>query len=460
MTALKKDMTKGKEWKLILLFSLPIIAGSLLQQLYNTVDGVIVGNFAAKGPDAFASVATCQPLVFLFISLAMGLSVGANIVISQYFGAGKHDRLPVAIDTAMVLLGACGLALTAVALIITPFMLSVVLSVPENLMEQSVIYFRIYALGLFFQFLYNGISAILRGLGNSRATLYFLIITTLLNTGLDLFFVIVFKWDVAGAAVATVISQVVCAAASYIYLRKRYPFIKGGPHWNGGIARTMTRLGLPIAIQQGIVSIGNGAMQRMVNTFAPTVPGIVEAFGAGQRLDSFIFVPIMGFQSGLASFTGQNMGAGKLDRVHRGFRVTLIMSLAVTITLCALLYIFAENVVATFGLKGDSLRIGVEQIRYLTKFFWMFSGYMSLGGLLQGSGDTIMQSAATLSALIVRIVTGYSAVAFGILNYTGAWITTPLGWGAALVLTYTRYFTGGWKKKAIAGKLSHGPGEK
>jgi putative MATE family efflux protein len=446
-------MTVGKEWKLILLFSLPIIAGSLLQQLYNTVDGIIVGNFVSE--EAFSSVATCQPLVFLFLSLALGLSVGVNIVVSQYFGAGKHDKLPVAIDTAMLLLGACGLLLTAVALIITPSLLRNVLSVPKNLLPQAITYFRIYAFGLFFQFLYNGIAATLRGLGDSKATLYFLLITTVLNTGLDLFFIVVFKWNVAGAAIATVIAQVVCAAASYIYLRRRFPYVKSGAHWNREIAVTMTRLGLPIAIQQGIVSVGNGTMQRLVNGFADTVPGVVAAFGAGFRLDSFIFVPIMGFQSGLASFTGQNMGAGRLDRVNRGFRMTLIMSLSVTIVMCALLYGFAENVVSAFGLTDDALAIGVEQIRYMTKFFWMFSGYMALGGLLQGAGDTVLQSASTLSALIVRILTGYLAVSFGILNYSAAWLTTPIGWGIAIIITYTRYFTGGWKKKAVAGKLKH-----
>lgn len=448
---MKKDMTNGKEWKLILLFTLPIMAGNLLQQLYNTIDGVIVGNFA--GETAFAGVGTCQPLTFLFLALAMGLSVGVGIVISQFFGAGKNEQLGVAIDTALLLLGACGLALSILAVAIAPFMLRVVLSVPQAVLPFAVRYFRLYALGLFFQFIYNGIAATLRGFGDSKAILYFLMIATVLNTGLDLLFVVVFGWGVAGAAVATVIAQIGCASTSYIYLRRKLPFSKGGEHWNGGIASTMAKLGLPIAAQQSIVAFGNGSMQRLVNGFGATTPGVIAAFGAGVRLDSFIHVPIMGFQSGLASFTGQNIGAGKLDRVKRGLRVSLLMSMSTTIVMSLLLYTFATPVVTLFGLTDNALSIGVEQVRYLTMFFWMFSGYMTLGGLLQGSGDTLVQSATTLTALIMRILSGYLAVEFGLLGYNAAWVTTPIGWGFAIAISYTRFFTGGWKKKAVAGRL-------
>ena len=451
---MKKDMTSGKEWKHVLLFTLPIMAGNLLQQLYNTVDGIIVGQFVSE--DAFSGVATCQPLAFLCLAFATGLSVGVAIVVSQFFGAGKHDKLPVSIDTALMLLGACGLLLTAASFSLAPLILRNVLNVPGNVLRYSITYFRIYALGLFFQFVYNGIAAILRGLGDSRAILFFLIIATVLNTVLDLIFVVAFNWSVAGAAVATVIAQVACAAVSYVYMRKRFPFSRSGEHWNGGICATMTRLGLPIAIQQSIVSFGNGAMQRLVNGFNETVPGVMAAFGAGIRMTNFIYVPILSFQSGLASFTGQNMGAGRIDRVYRGYLRTLIMSMATTIVMCALLYIFAGPVLTVFGLADNALLRGIEQIRYLAKFFWMFSCYMTLGGLLQGAGDTILQSATTLSALCLQIISAYTLVHFGVLGYNAAWVATPIGWALAIIISYTRFFTGGWKKKAIAGELSKG----
>ena len=445
-------MTAGKEWKKVLFFTLPIIAGSLLQQLYNTVDGVIVGQFVSE--TAFSAVATCQPLTMFFLAFAMGLSVGVGIVISQYFGAGQHSKLPVSIDTALILLGLCGLLLTVVGFIVAPFLLKSVLNVPDNALPLAVSYFRIYAIGLFFQFVYNSMAAILRGLGDSKAILYFLLIATVLNTILDLVFVVVLEWSVAGAAVATVIAQVICAFISYIYMRKRFPFSRSGEHWNGQICAIMTKLGLPIAIQQSVVSIGHGSMQRLVNTFDETVPGVMAAYGAGVRMNSFINVPILGFQSGLASFTGQNIGAGRLDRVYRGYRMTLFMSLSITIVMSLLLYIFAGPVVTIFGLTDNALLRGIEQIRYLTKFFWMFSCYITLGGLLQGAGDTILQSATTLSALCLQIVAAYTLVHFGLLGYNAAWVSTPIGWTLAIIITYTRFFTGGWKKKAIAGSLA------
>ena len=234
---MKHDMTAGKEWKLILFFTLPIMAGNLLQQLYNVVDGIIVGNFV--GEVSFAAVATTMPLVLLYLALAFGLSVGVGVTVSQYFGAGKEKVLPTAIDTALILLGICGLVLTVVGVIISPLFLRYILNVPEHILPEAVVYMRIYSVGLFFQFLYNCIAAILRGLGDSKATLYFLLVAAILSALMTFLFVIVIPWGVAGAAFSTVLAQGACAAVSYIYLRKRHPFIKSSRHWNKKIAFTI-----------------------------------------------------------------------------------------------------------------------------------------------------------------------------------------------------------------------------
>jgi len=451
------DMTKGKEWKNVLLFTLPIVVGNLLQQLYNTVDGVILGNFV--GDSALAAVVTTQSLVFLFLSLALGLATGVGIVVAQYFGARRQEEIPSAIDTALILLGVSGVLLTAVAWVTTPFLLRALLNVPEEIMPLAIVYFRIFSLGFPFQFMFNGIAAILRGIGDSKAMLYFLLIATGLSLVLNLIFVLGLGWGIEAVAAASAIAQAGCAIVSYIYMRKRFPYVRTGVHWNGKIAKLMTKLGAPIAIQFGIVSVGNGTMQRLVNGFEQTVPGIIAAFGVANRLDFFIFAPIMSFQSGLASFTGQNVGAGRLDRVKRGYYSTHIMSLTLTVTLSVLLYIFATPLIGFFGLTGEALRIGVEQVRFFALIMWIFAGYVTLGGLLQGAGDTVLQSAATITALFVRIVASYVAVHFGWLGYEAAWVTNPIGWGAAIIIVYTRYFTGGWKKKAIVGNLKHEKGQ-
>ena len=439
-------MTVGKEWKVILLFTLPIIAGNALQQMYNIIDGIIVGNFV--GEAAFAAVGTTQPIIFLHLSFAIGLSVGVGIVISQYFGAGKHDELPTAIDTALILCGIAGVMFSVIAYSIAPFMLRTILIVPEEIFPMAITYFRIFSLGFGFLFVYNGVAAILRSVGDSKATLYFLLIATVLSTILTFLFVVVLQWGVMGAAFTTVIAQAVCVVISYIYMRKRFPFVKSAKHWDREIAATMIRLGLPIAVQMGVVAIGNTVMHRLVNGFEHTVPGIIAAFAAAMRLDMLLFAPIMGFQAGLASFVGQNVGADRFDRVKRGFHATLIMSVALTVVMSALFFIFARPLLLFFGLEGG-MDTGVEIVRFFAMWFWLFVVYMAVNGVLQGTGDTVIQSVATLGSIIMRVGLAYTAVHFGLLGYTAAWITAPISWGFATIIVYIRYFTGGWKKKAV-----------
>lgn len=443
---MKKDMTSGVIWKQIFVFALPVMAGNILQQLYMTVDGIIVGRYV--GEAALSSVGVSQPLTLFWMGIAIGISVGIGVVISQYFGAGRHDEIPLAVDTAFILLGSLGLICTAVSLLSSGFCLRSILGVPENLLDESLLYYRIYCLSLFFCFIYNAASYALRGVGDSNSTMYFLLTTAVMNVGLDILFVAVFNWGVAGAAWATFIAQVVCCTVSFFYLRRR---IKASQnvHFDKKICGLMLKLGIPAAIQQCIVSVGNMAMQRLVNTFGQAS---IAGFTVGNRLDSFMFVPIFGFQTALSNFTGQNIGAGKLDRVKRGMHATLIMAVITAIAICVSLKLAAADVVTLFNLTGEGFNRGVEQIRFVTNFFIIFAVYMSIGGVLQGSGDVAFQSMATLSALATRVILGYIGVALGIFGYTCAWCTLPFAWSLALTLTVVRYLSGKWKQKAVVKK--------
>jgi len=449
---LKTNMTVGKEWKVILFFALPIMAGNFLQQLYSIIDGIIVGNFVSE--NAFAAVATSIPLTVMYLALSLGLSVGVGVIVSQYYGAKKEDELPVAIDTALILLGICGLFFTIMGTVFSPFLLRNFLTVPDEIVHDSITYLRIFSLGLVFQFMYNGIAATLRAFGDAKAILYFLLISTILSTILTFVFVVILPWGVAGAAFSTIIAQAVCATVSYIYLRKKFPFKKASKHWDGALAAKMIKLGIPVAIQMAVMAVGNGAMFRLVNSFEAINPGIIAAYGAAIRLDMLVFAPIQSFSMGLASFTGQNIGAGRLDRVKRGLVSSLIMSSTLVLLMSIFLNVFAYQLIAFFGLTDASMSYGVEMIRFLTFFFWLFACNMTVNGLLQGSGDTITPSMGTMSALSVRILVGYSAVHFGLLGYSAAWISVPIGWTVASILIFTRFFRGGWKKKAVAGSLS------
>lgn len=441
-------MTTGPEWKHILLFAIPVMLGNLLQQLYTAADGVIVGKFV--GENAFSSIGTTQSITFLCLAFAMGMGVGSSVVISQYFGANKTKEIPTVIDTALILSCGLGIIISILSIVFTRFLVSTLLNVPEHLMADSILYFRIYAAALVFSFIYNCIASILRGVGDSKATLYFLLVSTVLNVILDLLFVAVFDWGVTGAAVATGISQVVCALVSYLYLRHRFKAAEEN-HFDPAVCRMILRLGVPSALQQSIVSFGHIAMQRLVNGFGQFS---IAAYTAGNRIDNFIFVPIMGLSTALSSFTGQNIGAGNLHRTKRGLRFTIIVSVTISILISVVLNIFATPVISLFSLSGESLIRGVEQVKFITLVFWIFAIYMTIGGVLQGSGDVLTQSAITLSALVVRVVLGYICVGAGVLGYEAAWVTTPIGWAVALIISIVRYFTGGWKKKAIVGNLS------
>ena len=211
------------------------------------------------------------------------------------------------------------------------------------------------------------------------------------------------------------------------------------------------RMGVPSAVQQSIVSFGNIAMQRLVNGFGQAS---IAAYTAGNRLDLFMFAPIMGLTNAMSAFTGQNIGAGNMQRVKRGVRANLILAFSIAAIISILLKIFCSPVVAMFGLTGEALARGVEQVNCVTWWFWIFALYMGIGGAFQGAGDVVTQSAITLITLFTRVSLGYIGVGVGILGYESAWVTMPIGWVVALTISVIRYFTGGWKKKAIAGKLA------
>lgn len=444
----RNNMTSGKEWRLILLFAIPVMLGNLLQQLYSAADGVIVGRFV--GEAALSSIGTTQSVTFLCTAFAMGLGIGAGVVTSQYFGANREKEIPVVIDTALILSCIFGLAVSIIAILGARPFLSVVMKVPTDLLDDAVIYLQIYAAAMIFTFMYNIIASILRGIGDSKATLYFLMVSALTNVVLDLIFVAVFNWGVTGAAVATSISQAMCAVVSLVYLRRRFKSVKGN-HFDNAACKLILKLGIPSAIQQSIVSIGHIAMQRLVNGFGQAS---IAAYTAGNRLDQFMFVPIQGFATALSNFTGQNIGAGNIKRAKRGLRDTIIMGVIVTALMMALLQLFAPQIISLFSLSGEALNRGVEQVHFVSALFWIFTVYMIIGGTLQGAGDVVMQSVITLTALLVRVILGYAGVKLDILGYEAAWVTMPIGWSVALIISVIRYFTGGWKKKAIVGDLA------
>lgn len=449
------NMTVGSEWKKILYFSLPIMIGNLLQQLYNTVDGIVVGNYV--GDEALAAVGSCATLTMLFLAIAIGLGGGSGIMIAQYFGAKRMDDLKKAASTALIMLFSLGVLLSILGFFFARGLLGGLMNVnEEGVLDLAATYFSIYAIGLMFQFAYNSIAAVLRSIGDSRATLYFLCVSAGLNVVLDLLFVISFGWGVAGAAVATVISQFICTIVSGIYMVKKYEIFRykrGEFVFVPEKAKVCLKLGIPNTIQQGVVSFGNIFLQRLVNSFGLVT---MAAFTVGMRVEGYLFVTIIGFSTGLNTFTGQNLGAGKLDRISKGHKYAIFMSGGAVIALSALVFIFADSVSSLFGVTGETLARSVEMLRFMACFFIMFSVYQTFTGVLQGAGDVLFSASCTLTSLVVRVVLSYTlAYAFGV-GYSSVWITVPFGWGTALIMAILRFRTGKWKTKGVVKPLENG----
>ena len=448
----KRDMTVGTEWKHILLFSLPIMAGNILQQLYNTVDGIVVGNFVSQ--NALAAAGTSGSLAFVFLAFAIGFGNGAGIMTAQLFGARRYEDLRAAVSTAILLLVGMGVFFSLLGCLGARLLLHGLMNVPEGeVLDLAVRYFTIYAVGFVLQFVYNAVAAILRSVGDSQATLYFLLVSSIINLILDLVFVICFHWGVAGAAAATVLSQLGSASVSIVYMFKKYPIFRFGRGefvFRRDKCLMCLRLGVPRTIQQSIVSFGNVFIQRLVNSFGPMA---MAAYTVGVRMEGYLFVPAVGLSVGMSTFTAQNTGAGKLDRVRRGSRAAVVITLIIAVTLEILSYVFARPLSTLFGVDGEALELSVSYVRFLAFFFWMFAVYIAFSGLLQGAGDVMFAMLGSLISLAIRVLVSYALVLGLGMDFSAIWKAMPVGWVFCLAMVLIRYFTGGWKEKGI---VKHG----
>lgn len=441
-----RSLTQGVEWKQILLFTLPIMAGQFLQQLYNAVDGLIVGN--VNGETALAAVGTCAPVTMLFVAIALGMSTGCSVMISQYYGAKRMEELRRGVSTSLILLIGLGLVLTIVGGAVAKWLLGSVLAVEEEeMLEAATAYFTIYCLGLTFQFAYNIVAAVLRSLGDSMATLIILLVSSVANIGLDLLFVWGFGWGVPGAAWATIIAQALSAVVSFIYMFRRYELLRFSRRefrYHRDMGRTALRLAVPTTLQQCVISCGHIAVQRVVNKFY-----ITAAIAAASRVENFILIPIFSLNAGLATFSGQNLGAGKPERVRRGLHGGWVMGAVTSAVLGTVVFFFGGQLSQLFGLEGASVAIAQRYLRFMGPCFEIFSLMILTSGVLQGAGDVLYTAFATIANLLLRVALTY-ALAYGTgLGMAAIWVSMPIGWLFALGLTLGRYKWGPWHKKAI-----------
>ncbi|HUW07937.1 MAG TPA: MATE family efflux transporter [Williamwhitmania sp.] len=440
-----KDLTVGKEGKLILNFALPMLVGNVFQQTYNIVDSIIVGKFLGK--EALAAVGASFPIIYAIIAMVIGIGSGASVIISQYFGAKDYQSVKKASDTISILLMIAGVVVGIVGVLFSRSLLRLVL-LPEELIPQAQLYLSIYLGGMVVFFGFNGISSILRGLGDSKTPLYFLIIATVFNILFDFLFILVFKWGVAGAAIATVVAQGGAFVTAIIYLNKthtilKYSIKKLSFSWH--IFYQSLRIGLPSGIQQTLIAVGIVALNSIVNTFGTNV---IAAYSAAGRIDSLAAMPAMNFSAALSSFVGQNLGAGKLDRIRKGLASTLIMSAIVCIFLTLGIVTFGNELMSLFTTDGEVIRIGEQYLIIVSSFYILFSTMFVFSGLLRGAGATLIPMFITvLSLWIFRLP---AAIFLShIIGEQGIWWSIPIGWAMGLLASIVYYLSGKWKNKGV-----------
>jgi len=440
-----RDLTEGKEGKLILNFALPMLAGNVFQQMYNIVDSIIIGKVLGK--EALAAVGANFPLIFALISFVVGIAIGATVIISQYFGAKQMDRVKRTIDTLYIFMFFASILITTVGMLTSKYIFQLI-SLPDDVIPLAVDYFNVYATGFIFFFGFQGTSAVLRGLGDSKTPLYFLIISTLTNIGLDLFFVIGLGWGVKGVALATVIAQAGAFFTIVWYLNRFHTFLDFSPlkmRFDKEIFKKSLKIGLPTGFQQTFVSLGFLALYRIVNMFGtPTI----AAYTIAMRIDMFAAMPAMNFSAALSTFVGQNIGANKFERIGRGLNSTLGMTSVISVTVTILAMFFAEPLMYLFTNDAEVVAVGRQYIYVVSGFYIVFSTMFIINGVLRGAGDTFFPMIITILSLwVIRIPASYLlSLKIGTL---GIWWGIPVAWAFGVIASYIYYKTGRWKLKAV-----------
>jgi putative MATE family efflux protein len=440
-----KNLTEGNSGSLIFRFAIPMLIGNVFQQSYSIVDSIVVGRYVGK--EALAAVGASFPLIFMLISFVVGVAMGTTIIISQYYGAKDMKMVQRAIETMYIFLFIASIIVTILGISLSGPIFRLI-NLPEAVMPQAITYFNVYLTGMIFFFGFNGISSVLRGLGDSKTPLYFLVISTVMNMILVLLFVAVFKWGVAGAAWATVIAQAGGFFTGIIYLNRTHEVVKLNSLklvFDRAIFKKSLMIGLPTGLQQTFVSMGMLAVTRIVNGFGTDA---IAAYSVAGRIDSLAGMPAMNFGAALSTFVGQNLGANKPGRVKQGFKATFMMSGALALFTSLVVIIFRQQLMHLFTDDTAVIAIGAEYLVIVSSFYIFFSTMFVIGGVMRGAGDTLIPMFITLFALwVIRIPA--AVIMSRYFGVDGIWWSIPVAWFIGMSLSYLYYLKGNWKKKVV-----------
>ncbi|HIV97244.1 MAG TPA: MATE family efflux transporter [Candidatus Agathobaculum stercoravium] len=444
------DLTEGKPSKKLFWFSIPLLLSVAFQQLYQMADSMIVGRFAITpeaGELALAAVGASYPITQLFVAVATGVNIGTSVLVSQLFGAKRYLRMKTAISTALITTAVIALLLTLVGALATDAMMAA-LQTPENIFQDGSLYLRVYVFGLLFLFIYNVCTGIFNAMGDSRTPLILLILSSVSNVVLDLIFVAVFHWDVAGVAWATFIAQGAAGILALILLLRRVRSFDTGGHFllfSPDMLRRLTNYAVPSIAQQSFVSVGNVIIQYFVNLCGATV---IAGYSAATKVNMFALTCCMSFASGLSSYVAQNIGARKLDRIGPGLKAGALYSIGLALVFTAVYLPFSDVLIGLFlpaGSASGVTDVARQYLYILVPFYIIVCIKFVCDSVLRGAGAMRPFMVTTFSDLILRV--GFSAILYNLMgSEIGIWLSWPIGWFLGSSISVFFYKRGVWKK--------------
>ncbi len=443
------DMTIGSPAKHIFYFAMPLLIGNLFQQFYNMVDSLVVGNYV--GANALAAVGACGSMSFLFFSLCGGLATGIGIIVAQFYGAKDEKHMQATIANAIYVCVGSAIVVSVLGIVLSPALLRL-LQTPEEIMADTVIYMRTTCTGIVAIALYNGVAAILRALGDSKTPLYFLIVASVVNVVLDLFFVLQFHWGVFGVAFATIIAQAVSAVSCIVYAYIKVPYFRLTkdqlrPDFDI-IGRSFT-IGIPLALQNSMIAVSCMALQGVVNSFGATVMAAYTILG---RIEQVVQQPYSSLGMAITTYTGQNVGAQKFDRVKKGYHQAILIVLAFSILLLPVAYLFGEQIIGAFVKEPEVIAMGVQGLRINAWFYFGLGMIYVPRALLNGAGDAGFAMINGFTEVACRILYSQILTRIPMLGSLGVWLTNGVTWATTAIVCIIRYKQGKWKEKALVVK--------
>ncbi|MBR2502536.1 MAG: MATE family efflux transporter [Oscillospiraceae bacterium] len=446
---MKKDFLTGNPGRVVLVFAIPMLIGNIFQQLYSTVDTIVVGNFVGK--NAVAAVGGTFSIQFLVLSLAMGFTTGMSVVISQLYGARDYERLRRAFSTSAIFSLLLSFVLGIIGILVINPLLTHMLQTPAEIYADSYTYLFITFIGYPFTLIYNMYAAVLRAVGDSKTPLYFLILSAVTNIFLDLLFVIQFRMGVAGVAIATLVAQALSCVCCHIYVGRKYEIFmltKDTIVFDRELLKGIIRYGVPSAIQQSVLSLNFMVVQRFVNFFGADM---TAAFSVVNKIENFVTMPQMNLAMALSMFAGQNIGAGEERRAKQGVADVLKMQTVFWIVIVFVLPMVAGGLISLFGMGDDAhvMAIGVEAIKLCSKLYILFGFMQTFSNFLRGVGDAKYSMLTTICMILIRLPFTYILVHIVQYGEMSIWLGMGMGWLTVMTMNIIRYMRGGWRGKAF-----------